>query len=111
MIKQEVAVTIKRNSDTALTVRSLHSLEELDQIIANSEPLVPGATRAVLGEGPVRAPIAFVGEQPGDQEDLLGRPFVGPAGQLLNGAFEQGDRPAPSLPDQRRKTFQIRTAR
>jgi DNA polymerase len=92
VIKQEVAVTIKRNSDravAALTVRSLHSLEELNRIIANSEPLVPGATRAVLGEGPVGAPIAFVGEQPGDQEDLLGRPFVGPAGQLLNGAFEQ----------------------
>jgi DNA polymerase len=63
------------------------SLEELNRIIAASEPLVPGATRAVLGEGPIGAPIAFVGEQPGDQEDLQGRPFVGPAGQLLNTAM------------------------
>jgi uracil-DNA glycosylase len=50
---------------------------------------VPGATRAVLGEGPVGAAIAFVGEQPGDQEDLQGRPFVGPAGQLLDRALEE----------------------
>jgi uracil-DNA glycosylase family protein len=41
----------------------------------------------VLGEGPVRAAIAFVGEQPGDREDLEGRPFVGPAGQLLDRAL------------------------
>jgi DNA polymerase len=48
---------------------------------------VPGATRAVLGEGPIGASIAFVGEQPGDQEDRQGRPFVGPAGQLLDRAM------------------------
>jgi DNA polymerase len=48
---------------------------------------VPGATRAVLGEGPVGAPIVFVGEQPGDQEDRQGKPFVGPAGQLLDQAM------------------------
>jgi DNA polymerase len=65
------------------------NLEELNRIIAASEPLVPGATRAVLGEGPIGAAVAFVGEQPGDQEDLEGRPFVGPAGQLLNGALEE----------------------
>jgi uracil-DNA glycosylase len=50
---------------------------------------VPGATRAVLGEGPVGAAWAFVGEQPGDQEDLAGRPFVGPAGQLLDRAMAE----------------------
>jgi DNA polymerase len=50
---------------------------------------VPGATRAVLGEGPVGAAVAFVGEQPGDQEDLQGRPFVGPAGQLLDRALAE----------------------
>src|SRR6188472_716749 len=42
------------------------------------------ATQAVLGEGPARARIVLVGEQPGDKEDLAGRPFVGPAGELLN---------------------------
>ena len=65
------------------------SLEALNAIIARSEPLVPGATQAVLGEGPVGARIAFVGEQPGDQEDHQGRPFVGPAGQLLSRALEE----------------------
>ena len=37
----------------------------------------------VCGEGPKNAPIMFVGEQPGDQEDLEGKPFIGPAGQIL----------------------------
>jgi DNA polymerase len=48
-------------------------------------PLFEGATQAVPGEGPSDAALMMVGEQPGDQEDLAGRPFVGPAGQL----FEQ----------------------
>ena len=51
--------------------------------------MVEGGTRAVLGEGPVGAAIAFVGEQPGDQEDLQGRPFVGPAGQLFERALAE----------------------
>jgi uracil-DNA glycosylase family protein len=63
------------------------TLDELNRIIAAAKPLVPGATRAVLGEGPLAPSIAFVGEQPGDQEDLAGRPFVGPAGQLLDEAL------------------------
>ena len=46
-------------------------------------------TQTVFGEGPLDATILFVGEQPGDQEDLAGRPFVGPAGQLFNAALEQ----------------------
>jgi len=41
----------------------------------------------VFGEGPVDAPLMFVGEQPGDQEDLAGRPFVGPAGRLWDRAM------------------------
>ena len=45
------------------------------------------ATQTVFGEGPLDAPLCFVGEQPGDQEDLAGRPFVGPAGQLFNRAL------------------------
>ena len=47
------------------------------------------ATQTVFGEGPVDAPLMFVGEQPGDQEDLAGRPFVGPAGQLFDRALEE----------------------
>ena len=51
-------------------------------------PLHTAATGTVMGEGPPDAEIMIVGEQPGDQEDLLGRPFVGPAGQLLDRALE-----------------------
>lgn len=50
-------------------------------------PLHKCATQTVFGEGPVDARIVFVGEQPGDQEDLAGRPFVGPAGQLFDRAL------------------------
>jgi DNA polymerase len=46
-------------------------------------------TQTVFGEGPLDASIIFVGEQPGDQEDLAGRPFVGPAGQLFDEALEK----------------------
>lgn len=47
------------------------------------------ATQTVFGEGPERATIMFVGEQPGDREDLTGRPFVGPAGKLLDDALQE----------------------
>ena len=47
------------------------------------------ATQTVFGEGPLDCSILFVGEQPGDQEDLAGRPFVGPAGQLFDAALEE----------------------
>ena len=46
------------------------------------------ATQTVFGEGPLDASIVFVGEQPGDQEDLAGRPFVGPAGAVFDAALE-----------------------
>lgn len=47
------------------------------------------ATQTVFGEGPLVASIMFVGEQPGDQEDIAGRPFVGPAGALFDAALEK----------------------
>lgn len=46
------------------------------------------ATQTVFGEGPADAHMMLVGEQPGDQEDLVGRPFVGPAGKVLDAALE-----------------------
>jgi len=46
-------------------------------------------TQTVFGEGPLDASIMFVGEQPGDQEDLAGRPFVGPAGAIFDAALEK----------------------
>jgi len=51
--------------------------------------LYKDATQTVFGEGPLDADILFVGEQPGDQEDLAGRPFVGPAGHLFDVALEE----------------------
>lgn len=47
------------------------------------------ATQAVFGEGPADAQLVFVGEQPGDQEDIAGRPFVGPAGELFDRALSE----------------------
>lgn len=52
-------------------------------------PLWEGTTQTVFGEGSSRAKIMLVGEQPGDREDVQGRPFVGPAGALLDRALEQ----------------------
>jgi uracil-DNA glycosylase family protein len=52
-------------------------------------PLGFQATQTVWGEGPPHAPLMLVGEQPGDQEDLQGRPFVGPAGRLLDRALAE----------------------
>jgi len=51
-------------------------------------PLYKNATQTVFGEGPRNAELVFVGEQPGDQEDRAGHPFIGPAGQLLDRALE-----------------------
>jgi DNA polymerase len=50
-------------------------------------PLYKNATQTVFGEGLQKADVVLVGEQPGDQEDLAGRPFVGPAGKLLDRAL------------------------
>ena len=52
-------------------------------------PLYRHATQTVFGEGPPGAAIMMVGEQPGDQEDLAGHPFVGPAGKLLDRAMAE----------------------
>lgn len=92
MIEREPQMPVKRNparAVAAMAEQAPDSLEALNAIIRRSEPLVPGATQAVLGEGPIGATIAFVGEQPGDQEDRQGHPFVGPAGQLLSRAMAE----------------------
>jgi DNA polymerase len=52
-------------------------------------PLWESGTQTVFGEGSPKAEVMFVGEQPGDQEDLAGKPFVGPAGKLLDRAMEE----------------------
>ena len=67
------------------------SLKELDAGIARCRgcPLWERATQAVCGEGGAKARVMLVGEQPGDQEDLTGKPFVGPAGRVLDEALEK----------------------
>jgi DNA polymerase len=90
MLEEEPTVPAKRMPEGALAAmldQAPASLAELNAIIRAAGPLVPGATQAVVGEGPDHAGIVFVGEQPGDEEDLQGRPFVGPAGRLLDRAL------------------------
>ncbi|MCL6251186.1 UdgX family uracil-DNA binding protein [Altererythrobacter sp. KTW20L] len=67
------------------------SLSAIDKAIHMCRrcPIGELETRAVMGEGPQDADLMIVGEQPGDQEDLAGRPFVGPAGHLLDEHLEQ----------------------
>jgi len=52
-------------------------------------PLYERGTQTVFGEGRARSRVMLIGEQPGDQEDLKGRPFVGPAGQLLDWSLDK----------------------
>jgi uracil-DNA glycosylase len=67
------------------------SLKTLRQQAADCRacPLWKNATQTVFGEGPQHAQIMLVGEQPGDKEDLAGKPFVGPAGLMLDRALEE----------------------
>ncbi|MBV9968565.1 MAG: UdgX family uracil-DNA binding protein [Xanthobacteraceae bacterium] len=79
-------------SDTGGTaahaVTSLKSLHAAEAACTRC-PLFRDATQVVPGEGPVGARLMMVGEQPGDQEDLAGRPFVGPAGRVLDRAVTE----------------------
>jgi uracil-DNA glycosylase len=68
-------------------------MSTLDELRAEASgcracPLWQTGTQTVFGEGSARAKVVFVGEQPGDQEDKQGRPFVGPAGRVLDEALE-----------------------
>ncbi len=67
----------------------IKSLRQLAQAEASCTrcPLYRDATQAVPGEGPSRAAFMLVGEQPGDREDIIGKPFVGPAGRVLDQAL------------------------
>lgn len=92
MLAREDAAPRKRDPQKAVAAMAQQapsSLEALNALIAASPAFVAGGTRAVLGEGPLHPRLALVGEQPGDQEDEEGRPFVGPAGQLLMKAMAE----------------------
>jgi DNA polymerase len=70
--------------------KSLTALKHAVQTCRGCD-LWKGATQAVFGEGKAKAELMLVGEQPGDQEDKQGRPFVGPAGRLLDRALEEAE--------------------
>src|SRR3954447_8898981 len=69
------------------TPRSLKALREAENACRRCD-LYKFATQAVPGEGPAHAPLMLVGEQPGNDEDLAGQPFIGPAGRILNQSLE-----------------------
>ena len=75
--------------------RPIESLSQLAEAEATCKrcPLYRDATQAVPGQGPSDATFMFVGEQPGDKEDLAGRPFVGPAGRVLDQALRDAGIP------------------
>lgn len=72
----------------ARSARSLRALARLEYACTRCDLYLP-ATQVVPGRGPRRARLMLVGEQPGDSEDRVGEPFVGPAGRLLAQALEQ----------------------
>ena len=67
-------------------IRSLKALRAAEAACTRC-PLYKTATQVVPGEGPARARVMMIGEQPGDQEDKQGHPFVGPAGGMLDKAL------------------------
>jgi uracil-DNA glycosylase family protein len=75
-------------NDVVPLIRSLAQLRAAEAACTRC-PLYKNATQVVPGEGPVRAHVVVVGEQPGDKEDLAGKPFVGPAGRVLDQALEE----------------------
>jgi DNA polymerase len=82
----EPAMTRPILPDETPTAASLEALARLENACRRC-PLYKDATQAVPGEGVRGAAVMLVGEQPGDKEDLAGKPFVGPAGRLLDEAL------------------------
>lgn len=82
--------------DAPMTTPALHTPDSLTALRAEAAhcracPLWKDATQTVFGEGPSHAPLMLVGEQPGDKEDLAGKPFVGPAGMMLDRALADAE--------------------
>ena len=75
------------DAETPEAVKSLRQLSQAEQDCRRC-PLYRDATQAVPGEGPGHASFMLVGEQPGDKEDIAGKPFVGPAGRMLDQALK-----------------------
>jgi uracil-DNA glycosylase family 4 len=85
-----MVVTLRPNPAPELLEASA-SLDEIRRAAAGCQAceLYKNATQTVFGDGPRRAPLLLVGEQPGDEEDQEGEPFVGSAGRLLDSALEE----------------------
>jgi DNA polymerase len=90
MVKKQ-ATTCKSTGSAADFLPPRISLPQMREAVQSCRgcDLYCNATQAVFGEGPKGASIMFVGEQPGDQEDLAGKPFVGPAGKLLDDVMDE----------------------
>jgi uracil-DNA glycosylase family protein len=78
--------------DSVPAIKSLAALAKAENVCTRC-PLYKDATQAVPGEGRRDAHLMLVGEQPGDKEDLAGKPFVGPAGQVLDRALAEAQIP------------------
>lgn len=81
---------VKRNSAANYVPEKL-SLSAMNEAVQDCQgcELYQNATQAVFGQGPRHAQVMMIGEIPGNEEDLRGKPFVGPAGLLLRGAIEE----------------------
>src|SRR5689334_15347810 len=86
--KEEVEARMQDDTEEAAQFTSMAAARAAVQECTRC-PLYEHATQAVFGAGPQTAEVMFVGEQPGDQEDLAGEPFVGPAGGVFDRALEK----------------------
>ncbi len=94
MVQAAPTTPRKRMTTPAPPAQDVATADSLQQIRRQAQDcrqceLYRPATQTVFGEGPADAEIMLIGEQPGDHEDLAGRPFIGPAGRLLNQALEE----------------------
>ena len=91
MAKNLKAARQKSQQSAAQLIPAKPTLTSLGTAAANCKAcdLWERATQTVFGEGDAHAKVVFVGEQPGDREDLAGHPFVGPAGKLLDQALAE----------------------
>jgi uracil-DNA glycosylase len=88
---RQLPLTGEESSSAIDLIPQRPTLKSLREAAADCRacPLWENATQTVFGEGLKRARVMLVGEQPGDREDLEGRPFVGPAGRILDQALEE----------------------
>jgi DNA polymerase len=93
--RRVVKAAVRASRDAPYDGQAPTSLEEIAAGVDHCRrcDLWRDATQGVPGEGPAKAKLLFVGEQPGDQEDLAGRPFVGPAGQVFDRALAEAGVP------------------